>query len=271
MCNQTLHSFVFLLKLFALTLNYKKFGEGKSVIILHGLFGMLDNWKSFARKLSSHFEVFIIDQRDHGKSPHTDTFDYTTLAEDINQFIVRHNINPYALIGHSMGGKTAMQFVNDHPGAVNKLIVVDIGPNKNPENHQTIFKALKSIPVDQIESRSEAEEILEKFIDEQSIRLFLMKNLSRTPEGGYKWKMNLDLLISNYSNILAEIPFYYPIDIPTLFVKGGQSKYIDEENIDKIHDVFLHHEIFEFPDAGHWVHAEKPDELLDKTRLFLDN
>ena len=252
-------------------LNYKKFGAGKTIIILHGLFGMLDNWKSFARKLSEDFEVLIIDQRDHGKSPHTDAFNYQILADDIKKFIDEHNIDLYAIIGHSMGGKTAMQFTIDHPGDLEKLLVVDIGPNQNPENHRTIFKALKAVPIDTISSRSEAEDVLSKYIDDKGVRLFLMKNLSRTLKSKYKWKMNLDLLIENYQEILAEIPFHYPIGTPSLFIKGDRSDYIDHDNIDRIHDVFVHHDIIEIEDAGHWVHADQADILLDKTRQFLYN
>lgn len=252
-------------------LNYKVFGEGKAVIILHGLFGMLDNWKSFARKLGESYKVYIIDQRDHGKSPHTNSFNYQLLADDIKRFIDEHQIDLYALIGHSMGGKAAMQFCADHPGDLEKLIAVDIGPNENPANHQTIFKALKAVPIEEISSRNEAEDVLSEYIQDQGVRLFLMKNLTRSLKGNYKWKMNLDLLIEYYHEILAEVPFHYPMDTSSLFVRGLKSDYIDQDNIDRIHEIFVNHEILDIEDAGHWVHADQPDLLLDEVKTFLNN
>ena len=252
-------------------LNFKKFGSGKTIIILHGLFGMLDNWKSFARKLAENYEVIILDQRDHGRSPHTEAFNYQLLASDIKQFIDEQNISLHALIGDSMGGKAAMQFCHDYPGELEKLVVVDIGPLQNPENHLHIFKALKAVPIDQLSSRSDAEDILSQHIEESSVRLFLMKNLTRTLKSSYKWKMNLDLIIENYDEILAEIPFDYPMDMDGLFIKGDRSNYINQENIDRIHEVFINSDIITIPDAGHWVNADQPEILLEKINDFLAN
>jgi len=251
-------------------LNFKKLGEvGPEIIILHGLFGMLDNWKTFGRKLSTDYQVYLVDQRDHGRSPHTEAFDYSILAADLNAFIETHHLEPELIIGHSMGGKTVMQFANDYPANANRIVVVDIGPKENEPGHETIFKALFSVKPEEIEKRQEAEVLLRKHIDDSGVAQFLMKNLSRNTSGGFKWKMNLNLLHENYSNILAEIKFDYPISVQTLFIKGEQSDYIDEANRIMIDDHFVNAEIIEIADAGHWVHADQGEKLLEHVKAFM--
>ncbi len=250
-------------------LNFKTFGSGDPIIILHGLFGMLDNWQTIAKKLAEDYMVYLVDLRDHGKSEHTTEFNYSLLAQDIAEFLETEWIHEAYIIGHSMGGKTALQLVKDYPDLVEKLIVVDIGIKAYQGGHEIILKALSSVPIETIKSRKEVEEHLSQYISEPGIRLFLMKNLTRNKEGGYRWKMNLNLLIKHYQDILAGITFDDILDTPTLFIRGGNSRYIPDEDVESISSNFEDMKLETVQDAGHWVHAEQPNELLSIIRSFL--
>ena len=249
-------------------LNYKIYGQGDPIVILHGLFGMLDNWQTIAKKLAEEYMVILVDQRDHGKSKHTDGFDYPILAEDLHLFLEENWIHHCHIIGHSMGGKTAMQFSTMFPEMIEKMIIVDIGPKAYKPNHDLIFKALLAVPIDEVQSRQEVEGILSDYIEDYGVRLFLMKNLQRKKEGGFRWKMNLKLLNKEYDNIIAAIDTTEPIDVETLFIYGNKSKYILPEEIEDIQSIFENSRFVEM-DTGHWVHAEKPDELVGEVMSFL--
>ncbi len=251
-------------------LNFKTFGSGDPIIVLHGLFGMLDNWQTIAKKLAEDYMVYLIDLRDHGKSEHTDDFNYRLLAQDIAEFLEAEWIHEAYVIGHSMGGKTALQLVKDHPDVVEKLIVVDIGIKSYKGGHEVILEALSTVPIDTVVSRKEVEEHLSQYISEPGIRLFLMKNLSRNKEGGYRWKMNLNLLVKHYQEILAGITFDEVVETPTLFIRGGKSGYIVDEDIVELSSHFTDMQLVTVADAGHWVHAEQPNELLLAIRSFLE-
>ncbi len=250
-------------------LNFKTFGTGDPLIILHGLFGMLDNWQTIAKKLADDYMVYVVDLRDHGKSEHTDDFNYPLLAQDIAEFLESEWIHEAYILGHSMGGKTALQLVKDYPELVEKLIVVDIGIKSYEGGHEMILEALNTVPIEEVESRKDVEKHLSQYISEPGIRLFLMKNLTRNKEGGYRWKMNLKLLIKHYQEILAGIIFEDVVDTPTLFIRGGQSKYILDEDFDDLSSHFESIELATVLNAGHWVHAEQPNELLAAIRSFL--
>lgn len=252
-------------------LNYKEFGQGDPIIILHGLFGMLDNWQTIAKKLAEDYWIFIVDQRNHGKSPHVDGLSYSLMAEDLKSFMDQHWIPQAHIIGHSMGGKTAMQFAFDFPDMVDKLVVVDIAPPANEPGHQLIFDALFSVDLQKIENRSEADEKLSEKISDFGVRQFLLKNLSRNKERGYRWKMNLDAIFKNYTNILAGVKGEDTFDGQSLFIRGGKSDYINEPEKKIIKQLFTDAEISTIEDAGHWVHADNPGLLMDKVRLFLEN
>jgi len=252
-------------------LNYKVMGSGRPVIILHGLFGMLDNWQTVAKVLAERYQVWLIDQRDHGKSPHTEAFDYELLAQDLYDFVTEHQIEDPIVIGHSMGGKVAMAYCSQHPHQIAKLIVVDIAPKTYKGGHEEIFKALLDLDLSSIVERDQVYQHLSDRIDEESTRQFLMKNLQRNPEGGYQWKMNINLLYASYQSILdspslAEMNF-----TPTLFVAGARSNYILPEDEPDIHRYFPNAEILFIPDAGHWVHAEKPNELIEAVFAFIES
>lgn len=249
-------------------LNHKIFGQGDPIIILHGLFGMLDNWQTIGKKLAEDYMVVLVDQRDHGKSDHTDEFNYQVLAEDLRVFMEENWMHEAYIIGHSMGGKTAMQFAVDNPDMIEKLIIVDIGPKAYKAGHDTIFKALREVEIDKVKSREEVEESIAKYINDKGVRLFLMKNLQRKKEGGFRWKMNLELLYQEYPNIIDAIKYDGTVDVETLFIYGSKSHYIVPSEIEGVKEIFPH-STFEEVDAGHWIHAEKPDELLTLVKGFL--
>jgi pimeloyl-ACP methyl ester carboxylesterase len=252
-----------------LELNYKSFGQGDPIIILHGLFGTSDNWQTIGKKLAEHYTVYLVDQRNHGRSPHHDQMTYVDMAEDLHHFMESHWIFKAHIIGHSMGGKTAMQFAWMYPDMVDKLIVVDIAPKRYPGGHEEIFKALQKLDLKQIDSRGEAEGALKADIKDLGIRQFLLKNLSRSKSGGYRWKMNLEALWNHYQDILGQPPHKGDFEGPTLFIRGGKSRYIQAEDEPLIEKEFPAAKIVTVEKAGHWVHAEAPKELLQQVNGFL--
>lgn len=250
-------------------LNYKQFGQGEPIIILHGLFGTLDNWQTIAKKLAENHMVFIIDQRNHGKSPHSDEFSYKIMAEDLKEFMFQHHIYEAIIIGHSMGGKVAMRFALDYPDMVSKLIVVDIAPKKYKGGHQTIFEAMFDLDLENLTDRRAIDEALKVKIPDDGIRLFLMKNLARQKEGGYRWKMNLPVLYRNYQEILSTIEVDDAYDDEVLFIRGGQSKYIRDEDILDIQEIFPLMQLETIPNTGHWLHAEAPKIFIKIVNNFI--
>ncbi len=252
-------------------LNFKSFGQGPPLVILHGLFGMLDNWQTLAKKLAEDYSVFIVDQRNHGRSPHSDEFGYRIMAEDLREFLESQWIYQSHILGHSMGGKTAMQFALDYPEMVERLVVVDIGPEKSSGSHSEIFEALLAFPVDEVQNRKEAENILATRLPDYGVRQFLLKNLTRQKEGGYRWKMNLPVLHREYQAILADVEKEQAYEGPALFIRGGRSNYIDPTQFDQVQEYFSEAQLVSIPEAGHWVHADQPDQLLTAVQNFLQD
>lgn len=251
-------------------LNYKSFGNGPAIIILHGLFGSLDNWITHGKSLASTFSVFLVDQRNHGKSPHHDQWDYTTMAEDLHDFMEQEGIFISHILGHSMGGKTAMKFASMYPQMIDRLVVADMGLKKNPPVHTGILGALTQLDLDQISSRKDAEKILAEQIHDTAIRQFLLKNLSRNSEGSFNWKFNLQVINENYQNVLEAVQTDHPYENPTLFIRGGKSNYILDEDIPNIRKAFPGAVFKEIPNAGHWLHAEAAEEFIRILREFLE-
>jgi esterase len=245
-------------------LNHKIIGEGFPVIILHGLFGMLDNWQSIGKLLADKgFMVHLIDQRDHGKSPHTTAFNYDVLADDILQYMEEQSLSKAHIIGHSMGGKTSMHFAILHPEYVEQLFIVDICNKVYKDGHSEIFKALLSIDVKALDTRNEVYQHLSSFgFDEGTIQ-FLLKNLSRNIDAGFHWKMNVPLLYKDYENILVQVGNNLAYDQPTTFIRGENSNYISENDWSNMQEQFTKSSLVTIPNAGHWVHADQPQLLLD--------
>ncbi len=250
-------------------LHHKAFGQGDPLVILHGLFGMLDNWQTLGKRFAEHFSVFLLDQRNHGRSPHAEPFDYPTLAQDLLEFLEGQWIFKTHLIGHSMGGKTAMQFALEHPDRVAKLVVVDIAPKRYPPGHETIFQALEAVPLDAVRSRKEVEARLAEKIPDAGVRLFLLKNLKRRKDGSFAWKMNLPALHRHYDAVLAPIESDAPFEGPTLFVRGGRSQHLLPEDFGDIRRLFPAARFVTLEQAGHWVHADAPDEFFRTVLNFL--
>lgn len=254
-------------------LNFKSIGQGKPVIFLHGLFGMLDNWQSFGKRIAdAGYWAFLLDQRAHGKSKSGNNFNYKVLSEDLKHFLDANWIHECILIGHSMGGKTAMQFTNDFPDYIEKLIVVDIAPKRYPGGHNEIFDALLSINLKETASRQEVFDHLKNKLSDQpdAVIQFLLKNLKRKKEGGYEWKMDVKLLFENYDHILDNVQINDKIEVETLFIKGGKSKYIQPEDRAILSSQFSNYDLVTIEDAGHWVHADQPDELFNSIISFIE-
>ncbi len=253
-------------------LNFKVIGTGDPLIIVHGLFGTLDNWQTLARQLSDEYMVILIDQRNHGRSPHvTGPFGYKDLAEDLRGFMEHHWIYRAHILGHSMGGKTAMQFALTNPDMVDKLIVADMAPKAYTGNQDRVFEALYAVPLANVSERTEVIEILRHYLpsDETTVQ-FLMKNLTRLPDDdGFAWKMNLDAIHQSYDHIMADITAEGIFEGETLFLRGGRSHYVLDSDWPAIQARFPRAQLATIPDAGHWPHAERPDVFHDMVRAFL--
>lgn len=244
-------------------LNFKVLGSGPPLVILHGLFGMLDNWKTIGTQLSEHYSVYLIDIRNHGRSPHVATHSYPEIALDLKVWMEQQGIPKAHFMGHSMGGKAVIQLAHDYPDLVDKLIVVDIVPKQYQGGHEKIIKALSSVPIDTITSRKEAEALLALTIEDPGVILFLMKNLSRNKEGGFQWKMNLPVIADNYEdNIMGGSNLSESVEVPTCFIKGERSNYISANDLQLLNNTFTEYEIISIDNAGHWVHADNPERLL---------
>jgi pimeloyl-ACP methyl ester carboxylesterase len=250
-------------------LNYKKTGTGETLIILHGLFGSADNWFSIAKELEKDNTLYLVDQRNHGDSPHSEDWNYQVMAEDLNELMENEGIESAYLMGHSMGGKTVMAFALQYPEKVKKLIVADIAPRYYPLHHQVILEGLNAIPIDQIKSRKDADDILSGYIKNMGIRQFLLKSLGRNEKGGFEWKINLKTITEKIEIVGEEIDSDQSFDNPTLFMGGENSDYIKESDKSDISRLFPNSNIIYIKNAGHWLHAEQPGAVIEAVRAFL--
>ena len=243
-------------------------GEGSPLLIVHGLFGMSDNWQSLGKKFANFYEVHLIDQRNHGRSPHSKVFNYKILADDLVKYIKDYKLKNVLLMGHSLGGKTAMEFAVRYPDLVNKLIVVDISPKAYPVHHDTIIEGLQSLDFNVLNSRGEADRKLAEYIVDAGVRQFLLKSLYWVEKGRLAFRFNLEVIaehITEVGKVLADKMQYKG---PSLFVDGAFSSYIVDEDEDLILEHFPEAEIVTIKDAGHWVHAEQPERFFDEVLRF---
>lgn len=252
-----------------MNLNFKSFGTGPALIILHGLFGSLDNWQTLARRFADRYSVYVIDQRNHGKSPHSDIMNYPAMAEDLGEFMDQQGITIANLLGHSMGAKTVMQFGNMFPERILKMIVADMSPGRYPATHAAILDALRDFPFGQIRDRKEAEAWLRPKIADSGTLQFILKNLDKA-EAGFQWKFNFPAIDYNYDLIREAIPDEGPAGFPVLFVRGGKSDYVKDEHMNLIRSMYPNVELRTIAGAGHWIHAEKPDEFAAEVMKFLN-
>jgi pimeloyl-ACP methyl ester carboxylesterase len=248
-------------------LHFKESGQGRAVILLHGLFGAADNWHPIALRLAEKFHVFALDHRNHGQSPHSAEMNYLLMAGDVERFMAARGLATAAVIGHSMGGKTAMQFALQFPQRVEKLVVADMAPRAYAPAHDQIFAALLALDLPSFQTRQQIEDALAPGIPNLTLRRFLLKNLGRDAAGGFFWKINLCGLAENYLKLGEPISAIAPLAKPTLFIRGGKSKYLRAEDEPLIHELFPSAQIQTITAASHWVHADQPEEFL---RLLLD-
>lgn len=250
---------------------YKKMGSGHPLIIIHGLFGMLDNWLSLGKQYAEHFEVYLIDQRNHGHSPHSDEFDYWAMGDDLAQFIEDHGLEDAHILGHSMGGKSLMNFLVQNPDHKGKCIVADIGPKAYPIHHQQIIAGLASIPTTELKSRGEADKILKTHIDQIGVRQFLLKNLYWNADKKLEWRFNLPVIAREIHAIVEGIPYRNPIESDIMFVRGTASNYILDKDWPVIKEMFPKAELASIEGVGHWLHAESPENFYNITFTFLNS
>jgi pimeloyl-ACP methyl ester carboxylesterase len=248
-------------------LHVREMGEGFPLVILHGLFGFSDNWQTHAKKLAAYYRVVLVDLRNHGHSPWSDEFSYKLMVNDLKELVDDLGIQKMHLLGHSMGGKVAMLFAQQYTKSIDKLLVVDIGIKAYPMHHQHILAGMHAIDLNTITARSQAESILKEHIDSDGVRQFLLKNLYWKDKGQLAWRMNVDVLEREMPEILAALPEKETF-VPTLFIRGALSNYILDEDFSAIEEVFPEAEFVTIDHAGHWVHAEAPEEFIDAVLSF---
>lgn len=258
-----------------MTLFFQVYGQRPnppSLIILHGLFGSSTNWGIICRHLARHYTVYALDLRNHGRSPHQKSMSYPEMADDVLEFIEQQNLSDIYLLGHSMGGKTAMQLALNYPDIIQKLIVVDIAPKTYPAHHDDIFRAIERIDQTPIESRNQAEQLILELLPAADIRLFLLTNLVRDHNGLYQWRINMPVIRSSYPAILEKPkPRYHnqTFNKPCLFIRGDTSDYILASDTSLIQTQFKAAQIITIENAGHWVHAQQPERFLNIVEAFL--
>lgn len=244
-------------------------GRGAPLLILHGYFGMSDNWKTLGNQFSNDFEVHLIDQRNHGRSFHADEFNYEVLIEDLYSYINHHQLKNVHIIGHSMGGKTAMLFAVTYPEFINKLIIVDIAPRKYAPHHNAILAGLNGINFSIQNTRGAVDKKLSELIPEFGVRQFLLKNVYWKEKGVLDFRFNLKSLTENNPEVGAALPSFTIFEKQTLFLKGDASDYITKEEEQLIAAHFPNSKIVTISKAGHWLHAENPKQFYDEVCGFL--
>ena len=249
---------------------YNSYGQnGPPLIILHGLLGANGNWHTLSRTTFSEVaRVYAVDQRNHGRSPHTDRMDYPSMAADVREFIDRHDLGRVTLLGHSMGGKTAMQTAIDYPEVVDRLIVVDMTPKAYPPHHREILDALAAIDPTDYDRREEIDAVLAEDVSSRPIRQFLLQNLDYDGER-YTWRMNLDALRAHYDDLIAALPAEGTFEGPTRVIRGEQSDYVGEADMTDVRERFPAAGLVTIDGAGHWVHADAPEAFADAVLNFL--
>ena len=253
-----------------MNLFFRKYGEGKPVIILHGFLGFSDSWVSVGKKLAeNNFCVYIPDQRNHGCSPHIEEFNYTILSQDLNEFIIQHTIEKPIIIGHSMGGKVAMNYALNFKNNIEKLIVIDIGIKKYFDNHNRIIDILSIVKPNNFFSRKEIDKYLEEMFEDFLFRQLIQKNIKRNKNNSFEWKFNFESIKKNFKFIQDEIISENIFTKPTLFIRGGLSDYINLNDFQEIKKLFPNSSLYTIDGASHMVHADKPKEFFEVISNFI--
>ena len=244
-------------------------GSGFPVIILHGLLGSSDNWRAISTRLRPNYKIYTVDLRNHGRSPHSEIMTYPIMADDLRELLQREKIPECHVVGHSLGGKIAMQFATSHPDRVSKLIIVDIAPKAYPPSQRAILAALGQLELQSFQSFGEIDAALAPAIPEVPLRQFLMKNIARVPSGGFRWRIDLGSIAKSYDQLTKPITAAGSYDKPALFLRGGRSEYIADNDLASIRAIFMRAELVTIAGAGHWLHAEAKDEFLQILTDFL--
>jgi len=246
-------------------------GEGKAFIILHGFLGMSDNWKTLGNHFSeAGFQVHLVDQRNHGRSFHSTLFNYDALVEDLKNYCEAYKLEDIVLLGHSMGGKTAMLFATEYPELVSKLIIADISPRFYPIHHDAILEGLSSLNFEELKSRGAADKVLAHYVSEPGTRQFLLKNLYWIEKGKLALRINLGALKENVSEVGEALPMHAKFDKDTLFLRGDKSEYIALQDEALIKRHFPLANIITIANAGHWLHAENPEDFYKAVIDFVN-
>jgi len=248
-------------------LHFKQLGQGKPLVMLHGLFGFSDNWQTHAKKLAEYFQVTIVDLRNHGHSPWSEEFSYGLMVQDLQELFKDLNIESPILLGHSMGGKLAMHYDAAFPNFLEKIIVVDMGVKAYPPHHAHILAAIHAIDLSEMSARSEAEAILKTFIDSDGIRQFLLKNLYWEEKGKLAWRVNFPVLEASMPDILSALPAHESFT-SALFIRGLLSNYMLDDDMERIEAYYPDVQFASIANAGHWVHAEAPEAFIDAVLSF---
>ena len=253
----------------ALPLQFRQLGCGEPLVLLHGLLGSADNWFGVAPTLAEKFGVHALDLRNHGRSPHSTDMDYPLLAADVEAFFVAQKMDSACVVGHSLGGKVAMQLALDFPARVKKLVVVDMAPRGYPRAHDQILSALLALDLPALATRQEAEDALLGAIPSLNLRRFLLKNLGRDEAGRFFWKPNLRGLADGYGSLCQPVSEGPAFGGPALFIRGGRSEYVHADDEVEIRRRFPQAAVRTLPEAGHWVHADAPEEFVREVLNFL--
>lgn len=251
-------------------LHANRLGKGQPFVILHGFLGMGDNWKTLGRRFAAaNFEVHLVDQRNHGRSFHADEFNYDAMADDLKRYCDEYGLNDIILLGHSMGGKTAMLFASKYPNRVEKLIVADISPRYYPVHHETILEGLDRLDFSEISTRGEADEALSRYVPDNGTRMFLLKNLYWVEKGKLGLRINLEVLRETVAEVGEGLPPHEHFDKASLFLRGDKSEYIGQSDEAIIKKHFPNSKLLTIPNAGHWLHAENPKAFYEAVMNFV--
>lgn len=260
----------------SIELHHRISGEGEPLILLHGLFGSLDNLGVIARGLQDNWQIHALDLRNHGKSPHVETMTYSEMADDVLAYMDAQGLEKAAILGHSMGGKVAMQLALKAPERIAGIIVADISPVSYQPRHDHVLEGLKALDTSALRSRQDADRALSQYVDEAGVRQFLLKNLAPVSAdekdgsgASYRWRLNLPVIDRNYAELSRAPEGDGPYEGPVLFIKGADSAYIQTKHRDTIMGLFPNADLRIIEGTGHWLHAEKPDTFVALCRRFL--
>lgn len=252
-------------------LHYRKLGSGKPLVVLHGVFGSSDNLFTVCRNIAEKgYEVYIPDARNHGQSERSEVFNYEVLAEDLDRFLSENGISDPVLLGHSMGGKTVLQY-SQHYTNFSGLIIVDIAARGYSRHHEHIIQGLQAIDTKTLSSRKEAEEIFSRYVTDPGERQFLLKNLYRTDHGGFDWRINVPVLAENAGEVVSSIALYNKVEKPLLLMRGGESRYVRDEDFEQLKEYYPAARLVTIEGANHWVHAVRPVEFVNEVTAFLED